>query len=414
MITYVKHHCKNGLTDILVAAFLAAETKADLLRSDQASENVTQGTVSQLDLLGILVDLTEHEDARGWILLDDRLSSGAIPLRHDLPEFRIPTPTTRSHIAILRRWYRDVQLAKDDLGPTASDNQAHDYDLVAQAIMEKIVEHGSEAAIDAVLSLQQSDEFTGAQWLSSRYLDVIDKYLGRLATYYSTRELLEFILTDLFHLIRSEGDLFDVLLQVLEDLQNDFEEGCAVAGFWDSVSKNDEAHSKPDSDSLTCVEKPKDETDCQNILWGLIRPRLRAYGVTDIEEDFVGKNRADLRLDYVEGGKRSKRVFLELKVAHKGYDFGPDTQNDLFDPIEGQLWEKYLRPTGVKHGIYAVIWPKDPERYAWPRCSRGSYSKRYDSPEAFQKALEERADAVSSEHGVSIETVVLDVTSEYR
>lgn len=404
MVEYVKFHAEGSLTDILSDAYRAADTR---------SEESEGQLVNRIDRLGLLVDIIEVGDERGWELFDEGLSEGIIPLRHHILDFRIPEPDTPYHIDLLSDWYRQVRQERDNLTPTASENLINDYDLVAQAIMDQIVAHGSEAAVDAVFSLQRSDEFTGARWLSSRCLDVVDEYLVLQTTFYSIRELLEFILTDLFHLIRSEGDLFDVLLQVLEDLQRDFEEGRAVAGFWNPVPENDDDYSTPDSSSLTCVNKPKDETDCQNILWGLIRPRFRAYGITDIEEDFVGKNRADLRLDYVEAGKRSVRIFLELKVAHKGYSSGPDTKNDLFDPIEDQLWGKYLHPTGVKHGVYAVIWPKDPELYAWPRC-KGPYSKRYESPEAFQRALSERAEAVNIEHGVSIETVVLDITKEYR
>jgi hypothetical protein len=410
MVEYAKSHTEGSVADILVDAYRAAEEKCEPSGEQETEERL----IHRIDRLGVLVDIIEAGDERGWELLGEGLSKGMIPLRNHVPDVRIPVPRTSHHIDLLVEWYRQVRLAKDDLSPTASENRAHDYDLVAQAIMDQIVGHGSAGAVDAVFSLQQSNDFTGAQWLSFRCLDVVDEYLKNQTGFYSIRELLEFILTDLFHLIRSEGDLLEVLLQVLEDLQKDFEEGRAVAGFWNPVSTKDDAYSEPGPNSVARVEEPKDETDCQNVLWGLVRPRLRAYGVTDIEEDFVGKNRADLRLDYVEAGRRSERVFLELKVAHKGYTFGPGTQNNLFDPIEDQLYEKYLRPTGVKHGIYAVIWPKDPGRYAWPRFSSGSYGKRYESPKAFQQALSERADAVNREYGVAIETVVLDITTEYR
>ena len=410
MVAYVKSHTEGSVTDILVDAYRAVEKKSESSGEQETGEPI----ISRTDRLDLLVDIIESGDERGWELLEEGLSNGALPLQKSTPEVRVPEPDTSHHVDLLAEWYRQVRVAKDDLSPTASENRAHDYDVVAQAIMDQIVGHGSAEAVDAVFSLQQSNDFTGAQWLSFKCLDVIDEYLSNKTGSYSIRELLEFILTDLFHLIRSEGDLFEVLLQVLEDLQRDFEEGRAVAGFWNPVSKDDDAYSEAGSNSLAHVEEPKDETDCQNVLWGLVRPRLRAYGVTDIEENFVGKNRADLRLDYVEAGRRAERVFLELKVAHKGYTFGPDTQNNLFDPIENQLLDRYLRPTGVKHGIYAVIWPKDPERYAWPRYSSGSYGKRYESSEAFQQALSERADAVNREYGVAIETVVLDITTEYR
>jgi len=117
----------------------------------------------------------------------------------------------------------------------------------------------------------------------------------------------------------------------------------------------------------------------------------------------------DLRIEHAEPGKSPCRTFLELKVAHRDYSYNsPESDSSIEDPLVDQLWDQYLRPTGVQYGIYAVIWARDPNRHAWPSA------EDYETPDELEQALQEKVDALKEEHDVVITPYVLDVTAPYR
>jgi hypothetical protein len=414
LITYILQHEPKGTNEILVAAYQASEAKRHLIDKTTPPRSLASDYLDPWDLVDLLFQLINRGDERGWLLLEDRLDAGQLPVtdRTRYDETPVPKPKTSFHLEIFARWYKFIRKARDRADLSSNYTDGSYYDILAGEVIERIVKHASPEAFRTVRRLQNELEaerdFKGVERLGSRRLDAEYEYLAGTRELYPPQRLLEFLLTDYFHLVQSDRDLFEVLLQVLDDIQQDFDEGRGVAGFWEPVPESDPQFQPLETENLTCTAQPKGETECQNVLWGLTRPRLQAYGVTEIEEDFVGPNRADLRLEYGEPGKPPRRTYLELKVAHRGYSYAPGSSNNLIDPLEGQLWEKYLRPTGVKYGVYAVIWARDPDRYAWPR------KKHYASPVDLEEALQSRADQVKEKHDAVIIPRVLDVSAPYR
>jgi hypothetical protein len=188
--------------------------------------------------------------------------------------------------------------------------------------------------------------------------------------------------------IRSERDLFEWVCEAIEELEKSFTQGEALAGFW-NISDDQQS--------------PKTETHCQNVLWPLLRLVLERAGipVVAIEERYVGPNRCDYWIEYPRANLEPLRVEVELKVARIGY--GPAA---LIDPVEEQLWDRYLRPTNCRHGIFIVLWFRDGARYGGPTY--------WDNREQLASQIRQRCDAVSLSNQVSIASYVIDLTAPYR
>ena len=96
-----------------------------------------------------------------------------------------------------------------------------------------------------------------------------------------------------------------------------------------------------------------------------------------------------------------ERVGIELKVSRERY-----RRKDLIDPVEAQLWKKYLRPSGCQHGLFVVLWFRDDQRYHGPR----SWTNSKELAEELQKNCEE----LSRKHQVSLHVYVIDLITPVR
>lgn len=136
---------------------------------------------------------------------------------------------------------------------------------------------------------------------------------------------------------RDEGDLCTTICELLEDLKGDLECGNMNTAFW-ADAKN---------------EKLKTEIECQTILWPLVRQKIQAFRLPVVanDETHVGPDRCDLSVQHPSPDLPPLTVPAELKMApsSKGAAW-------LVDPIETQLWETYMRPLRVQHGIFIVLW----------------------------------------------------------
>ena len=103
----------------------------------------------------------------------------------------------------------------------------------------------------------------------------------------------------------------------------------------------------------------------------------------------------------VAGAVIEARVGIELKVSRERY-----RRKDLIDPVEAQLWKKYLRPSGCQHGLFVVLWFRDDQRYHGPR----SWTNSKELAEELQKNCEE----LSRKHQVSLHAYVIDLITPVR
>jgi hypothetical protein len=151
--------------------------------------------------------------------------------------------------------------------------------------------------------------------------------------------LIDYILGQQFGILRDDRDLFEVVCQTIEEIQEEVERrGEGVSAFWNG-------------------HEPKTEPECQNVLWPRLRDKLARLGVTGVEERYIGPDKVDFWIELQRGSSLPLRTALELKNARKGYG-----ESELVEPIETQLWEKYLRPTNCRFGIFMVLWFRDPNR----------------------------------------------------
>jgi hypothetical protein len=119
------------------------------------------------------------------------------------------------------------------------------------------------------------------------------------------------------------------------------------------------------------------------------------------EEKVIRKNRCDFWVEYPRRGAPPFRVGIELKIARKQY--GP---NELIQPVESQLWQKYLRPSGSRHGIFIVLWFRDNQRYQGP--------KLWTSKAVLAEELNKKCGDKAKTRQVSLTSYVIDVTTPFR
>ena len=111
--------------------------------------------------------------------------------------------------------------------------------------------------------------------------------------------LVDYILGQQFGILRDDRDLFEVVCQAIEEIQEELEKrGEGVAAFWNG-------------------NEPKTEPDCQNVLWPRLRDKLARLGVSGVEERYIGPNKVDLWIELQYGTNPPLRVALELKTREK-------------------------------------------------------------------------------------------------
>ena len=256
---------------------------------------------------------------------------------------------------------------------------------LAQALLDIIVAFGGETALHELRRLQESHAYPGVVWLSHAMLRIEDQMLAEGAILWAGGSLLDFVNKLSLGMIASERDLFEWVCQALDEVQDALEQRAeGVAGFWRG-------------------EQPQPEPWCQNVLWPLLQLTLQKFGIAVSigEEKVIQKNRCDFWIEYPRQGVSPFRVGIELKIARKQY--GP---NELIKPIETQLWRKYLRPSGCRHGIFVVLWFRDDRRYHGPRT--------WPHKVALTAALRQKCEEVMETHLASMISYVIDVTTPFR
>jgi hypothetical protein len=334
------------------------------------------------DVFRLLLHLMNESHEEAWKLFQSLLDRGAVPLRehHRLARVGVPTPQTIDHVQILKDWHVQIRRSIDRVGDTHREKKH-----LADSILSKITDFGGVDVLHMLRKVQNEVPYEDAPWLSGTILDLESQILSASAEQRSAFSVLRMITTDRYHDVRSENDLFEATREAIESLNEDFRTGSGVAGFWNTG--DDPA--------------PKHEAECQNVLWPLLSQRLANYEVRGIEEEIVNENFADFRIDYPRANQDSLSTFVELKVARKGYG-----ASELVDPIESQLYDEHLRPSGCTHGIFAVLWFKDSERYNHPTS--------WADMDVLRDDIRAKVEEVQSRYGVTIATYVLDMTAGYR
>lgn len=282
-------------------------------------------------------------------------------------------PRSKTRLSTVASWFalvaqtQGLEIAlRDDLG---------------QLLLQTIVDIGGEEAIQELERLRREYAFPGSNWLGHKVIEIQDRLLMDSGEEIRPVKLLDFINMEALGIVRNERDLFEAVRLAIEDEKESIERGEQVGAYW-------------------LDRKPKEEPICQNILWPPIKRRLTDLGVVGVEEKYVGPNKADFWVLKPDKQSEELQVFVELKVARKGY-----TSRDLIEPVETQLWQKYLKPARKQFGIYVVLWFKG-ERYEHPRI--------WAQIDDFEEELQRDCARVANEHCISLACYVIDMTAPIR
>jgi len=325
-----------------------------------------------------LMMLLEINDDRAWQELARRVAAADVPVQ-DLhwwsPEQSWPERSDQTSVRVLADWYTLVRMPGED------------YWIHARGIAESLLQAirqvgGDEVAIRELQRLRDEQAFADAEWLSWEIMRIEDEMLSKPRAVWQAAELVDFLAKESLRVVHTEADLFDCACQALEELQSELSRGDGVAGYWDG-------------------EIPKSEVRCQNVLWPDLRRIMRQWGVSGIEERLVGARQCDFWVELPRPQRDPLQVAVELKAIRPDY-----SRRELIDPIQGQLWEKYMRPARCGHGIYVVIWFKDEKRYHYP--------KQWETPCDLLAELRKECDRASTENSVSITPLILDVSTPPR
>lgn len=328
----------------------------------------------------LLYLLLGKDDDWAWSELQGLIDAGRPP--EQTPDHSPALPRNALRIPTIMSWYAAVR--KGQVG------QDHVIGNVRDILERFITEVGDADVIEHLRRLQTENAFPGAEWLGYQIIRVEDRLLSEVDTM-SAGQLLDFVNREGFGLVLSERDLFEWACQALEDTQEDIgKRGYQAAGYWNHCCAKEAE-----------VWTPKTETECQNVLWPYLREKLRNLAIVGVEERQIRADRADFWLEQALPNDQSRKVAVELKVARKGYGM-----QQLVAPLDTQLWKRYMEPFNCRHGIYIVLWFKNPGRYGYPTV--------WETSEQLLNELNELRDTVSQGHSVDIACYVIDVATEFR
>ena len=328
--------------------------------------------LSYWDQFRPLLALMGTDDDWSWDEFAGRLSQEDVPCQEwtFMGGSRLQLPSNSTRLPIIADWYALVRRRESEDG----------LPMLSQHLLGAMTSIDGEATIRELRRLRQEDAFPDARWLSFDILRIEDQLLSGGFSSWESAPLLDFINKESLGVIHNEQDLLEWVCQAIEKIQDSLEQRAeGVAGFWDS-------------------DTPKEEPDCQNVLWPRIKSELDRFGIVDVEEKFIGRNRCDFWVEYPRPGESSFRVAVELKTARKSY--GPTR---LLNPVDTQLWKKYLRPTTCRHGIYIVLWFRDTKRYDWP--------KKWSDKRALEKDIQTKCKEVADAYQVILAPYVIDLTT---
>lgn len=315
-----------------------------------------------------------------WGEFTNRLHQEDVPLNESFlphsPAFRVPENPLR--LPILADWFAFIcrKRGKEDYWAPS----------LASYLREALVSIGGEKGIQELRRLQETQAFPEARWLSYDILRVEDRLLSEGGATWEIGQLLDFLNKEKFGVVLNERDLFRWVCQAIEEVKDALERrGESVSGFWNS-------------------DRPKTEPECQNVLWPLVQLTLKKFSIATVEgeEKSIGPHWCDFWVEFPRKGESPFRIAIELKTARQGYG-----RDKLIEPVEEQLWAKYMEPTKCQHGIFIALWFHDAQRYPWPAL--------WPDRETFAEELRKKCREVEKAHpSVMITSYVVDLTAEFR
>lgn len=384
LLRYWAAFCPTDCNDVLRSLYVTIrDAFAELARTKEAGKLAGSRGDSLPDLAEYerwrqfepLFFLMAEDDDYGWQEFKTRLQKEDVPMPQDFHYLHVPRLPANAHrLSILADWYAYCE--RKAQGDPSAGREAYN-------ILGAIISSGGEAAITELRRLQGDKAFPGSEWLGYSISKIEDRMLAEANPAVPCGQLLDFVNKSRLALVQTERDLFEWLCEVFDEVKNAVEKrGEGVDGFWNG-------------------DLPKDEPSCQNVLWPRLEPKLQELGLVGIEEKLMGIHWCDFWVVMPRRGEPPLQVAVELKTARKGYG-----RTNIIEPVENQLWTKYMQPAVCRHGIFVVLWFRDRSRYDFPRV--------WTNIEELTTELAARTNRVAKTHGVVLKSYVINLTAPHR
>lgn len=253
---------------------------------------------------------------------------------------------------------------------------------VRGTVMQLLADHGQVRFFEELA--QQHSGGRGQETIAWYLRQARDRAADLGYTGLQPAQLLQLLSRTDAHLVRHDGDLLEVVLSQLDDLQHDLTHKGTSRFLWNLGPG---------------TSTPKSEDDISDWVSRELRLRLTPATMIDREVQVTrGLQGIGTRIDLTATTPTatqpptSARVIAEAKLV---------TNSTLLTAMEEQLVQRYLIPAGLQYGIYLIYWIDPRQR---PTGSRARSADR----DALVQQLNEQA--AKAGDGLQIRPYLLDIS----
>ena len=239
-----------------------------------------------------------------------------------------------------------------------------------------LVERGTSAAVEALGRL--AERFPNRPWLGVQVLHAEEARRRKAWTPISPEALVQLLDNPAGRLVRSAAELSAVVIEALHAVQRSVEEDSEGMLLW-----NDNRPKPEEQVSLYLANRLRDRLDGRGIVANRevqVRPSPSGKGIgerTDIHIDAAATSGA--------GALSTATVVIEVKgIWH----------DQVTTAMRSQLWDRYLKPAGLAHGLYVVLVP---DGNKWDADDRGQKRATQHLAQGLEQKLRETADELTGE-----------------
>lgn len=267
------------------------------------------------------------------------------------------------------------------------------------SLLQMIKERGTFAACASIERIMSA--LPELHWLKRVLLDAQDLALRNHWTPVEPELIFELVADQRNRLVRNAEQLLDVIKESLTRLQAKLHgETPAVRDLWNEPRYTDEQGKR------YVIYTPKDEEAFSDIVKRHLDVDLRDRGVIVNREVVIRRGagssgeRTDIHVDAITNGPEGAGYdLIKVIIESKGC-----WNRQLDSAMETQLFNRYLRDSDCRHGLYLIGWfmcdqwhNEDGRKGATPRESLAEARRRYDS----------QAEVLST-GGIKVEAIIID------
>jgi hypothetical protein len=275
----------------------------------------------------------------------------------------------------------DPPLPQSSFGSSTHDEDAR---RVRSHVLDRLAQLG---AVDELIGLM-NERGPAEGRIIGRYLRAAREQAADLTYIRPTAAaLIEIASSSDVRLVRDDEDLAGVLINMLDNLQIEVAQQGAYRDLW-NIGVGGE-------------DRPKSEDDISDWIRRQLTTRLARGGAVDRELQVLRRTqsgvgtRIDLTATSPTRANELARVVVEAKLVGN---------RSLMTAMQDQLVEQYLKPLGLRYGIYLVYWVQPDQRPSnWP-VTIGAQR------EDLMSDLATQAETIVSRDGCRVTSFILDIS----